>query len=420
MKAVILSAGVGKRMRPLSNTRPKVLLPIGGKPFLDYVISSLEGADIEDITLVVGYRKEDIKERYGDGGDFGVDISYVEQTEQKGTAHAISFTDSEEEFAVVNGDIYCEPSSLLDTINRHQEKNAADTIGVHKVKDASSYGVIRVEDGEVKDLIEKPDEPSNQLINAGLYVFGPEIYEAIKDTHLSERGEKEITTSLELLIEEDKVVCANELDSWTHVGKPWDLLAANKYALKNQVSKVNGKIESGAHLDDNVTVEEGALVRSGAYIEGPTYIGKNSDIGPNCYIRPYTSVGENVRIGNAVEVKNSIIMEGTHAAHHAYIGDSIVGSNCNFGAGTKVGNLRLDDKNVMMNIKGEPIDTGRRKLGAVLGDNVQTGINSMIDPGVKAGPNSAIGPGAILNEDLSPNRCVLVEQKERRMNWGDE
>lgn len=420
MKAVILAAGVGKRMRPLTQTRPKILLPIGGKPFLDYTISSLKKAEIEDITLVVGYRKEDIRERYGDGSDFGVDISYVEQTEQKGTAHAISFVDSEETFMVVNGDIFCDSSSLLDIIARHREENAICTMGVFEVEDASSYGMVQVKDGRVEGLIEKPDETSNQLINAGVYVFEPAIYQAIEDTPLSERGEKEVTTSMERLIDEGKLVCASELDYWVHVGKPWDLLTANENALENQSPEVKGEIESGAYLDDDVLVEEGTLIRSGAYIEGPTFIGKNSDIGPNCYIRPHTSVGKNVRIGNAVEVKNSIIMEGTHAAHHAYIGDSIVGSNCNFGAGTKIGNLRFDAGNVMMNIKGELTDTERRKLGVVLGDNVQTGINSMINPGVKAGPNSAIGPGAVLYEDLSPNRCVLVEQREREMSWEDE
>jgi len=170
-------------------------------------------------------------------------------------------------------------------------------------------------------------------------------------------------------------------------------------------------------VEENVTVEEGALVRSGAYIEGPAYIGKNSDVGPNCYIRPYTSIGEEVRIGNAVEVKNSIILDGTHAAHHTYIGDSIVGAHCNFGSGTKVGNLRLDAGNVIMTLRGKLTDTGRRKLGAVLGDGVQTGINSMVNPGVKMGSESAIGPGAVLYEDLPSNRCVLVEQEETERSW---
>lgn len=417
MRSVILAAGIGKRMRPLTHTRPKGLLPVVGRPILGHILESLKGAGIEDVTLVVGYRREDIEEWLGDGEKWGMNLSYVEQPEQKGTAHAISFTESDDTFVVLNGDVYCDAQSLKYTIETHREKGATATLGTYRVKSAASYGAIRAEDGEVLEIVEKPEETSNQMINAGVYVFEPEIYETIEETPLSERDEKEITTSIENLIEEGKLVSANELESWVHVGRPWDLLSANEKALCNLEAEINGKVEKGAHLGDDVTVEEGARIRSGAYIEGPAYIGKNSDIGPNCFIRPYTSVGEEVRIGNAVEVKNSIIMDGSHAAHHTYIGDSIIGSNCNFGSGTKVGNLRLDAGNVIMTLRGKLADTGRRKLGAVLGDGVQTGINSMINPGVKMGPNSAIGPGAVLYEDLPPNRCVFVKQEEKERGW---
>lgn len=419
MKAVILAAGVGERMKPLSHTHPKVLLPVAGKPVLDHVLESLKGAEIEDITLVVGYLKEAIKGRYGDGSDYGLNISYVEQPEQQGTADAVSFTDFDETFVVLNGDVYCDVESLEHTIERHNSEEAIATLGTYRVENAASYGTIKTKNGKVEKVVEKPEETTNQLINAGVYVFEPEIYEAIEKTPLSERDEKEITTSIEILIDEGKLVNSNELDSWVHVGRPWDLLVANERALKNMEHRQNGDIEEGAHIDDNVTIEKDARIRAGAYIEGPAYIGRGSDIGPNCYIRPHTSVGEEVRIGNAVEVKNSIILDGTHAAHHTYIGDSVIGENCNFGAGTKIGNLRLDAGNVIMSLREELFDTGRRKLGAVLGDGVQTGINSMVNPGVKMGPESAIGPGAVLYEDLEPNRSVLVKQKEQEKGWKD-
>lgn len=420
MKAVILAAGIGERMRPLTHTHPKGLLPVAGKPILDYVLESLKRAGIEDVELVVGYRKEDIMDRYGDGESWGIKISYVEQSEQKGTAHAISLTESDETFLVINGDVYCDAPSLEETINNHKEGGATATLGTYRVKSAASYGVIKTKNGRIQEVVEKPKETYNQLINAGIYIFEPEIYDYIENTPLSERNEKEITTSIEMLIEEEKLVSANELSSWVHVGRPWDLLLANENALKNLTPTTKGKIEPGATVDENVTIEEGTLIRSGAYIEGPAYIGKNSDIGPNCYIRPYTSIGKEVRIGNAVEVKNSIVMDGSHAAHHSYIGDSIVGQNCNFGSGTKVGNLRLDAGNVIMTLRGELTDTGRRKLGAVLGDGVHTGINSSINPGVKVGPDSAVGPGAILYDDLPPNKCMFVEQKEKKRAWKDD
>ncbi len=415
MKAAILAAGVGKRMQPLTRTLPKPLIPVAGRPFLDHVLESLKKANLKEIILVVGHLKDQIIERYGDGSDYGIEISYVEQKDQRGTADAISCTEFDDSFLVINGDVYCKSGSLKKIAKNHENKEATVTIGAYRVKNASSYGVIRTENDKVIEITEKPRNTYNQLINAGIYVFEPDIYRAIEETPISKRNEKEITTSIKFLINEGRLVTFSELGSWTHIGKPWDLLTANERALKNIDSKRNGEVESGACIKNNVTIKEGAIVRSGAYIEGPVYIGEDSDIGPNCHIRPYTGIGKKVRIGNAVEVKNSIIMNGTHAAHHTYIGDSVIGRCCNFGAGTKIGNLRLDGENVTMTVKGNSVDTGRRKLGTVFGDEVQTGLNSMINPGVKIGPNSTVGPGVLLSKDLPPNSDILVKQgKERK------
>ena len=170
-----------------------------------------------------------------------------------------------------------------------------------------------------------------------------------------------------------------------------------------------------------VTVEEGARIRSGVYIEGPAFIGKGSDVGPNCFIRPHTSIGRNVRIGNACEVKNSIIMDKTHIGHLSYVGDSIIGENCNLGAGTTIANYRFDGETVKMAVKDSILDTGRRKLGVVLGDDVKTGINASLMPGVKVGNNSWIGPGITVHQDVPPNTIVLLKQEhEQRDNLGPE
>jgi UDP-N-acetylglucosamine diphosphorylase / glucose-1-phosphate thymidylyltransferase / UDP-N-acetylgalactosamine diphosphorylase / glucosamine-1-phosphate N-acetyltransferase / galactosamine-1-phosphate N-acetyltransferase len=160
-------------------------------------------------------------------------------------------------------------------------------------------------------------------------------------------------------------------------------------------------------LKGEVVVEKGALVRSGAYIEGPVHISQGCDIGPNCYIRPSTCLGPGVRVGAAVEVKNSIIMAKTHIPHHNYVGDSLVGERCNFGAGTKVANLRFDDRPVKVTFKGELIDSGRRKLGVIMGDDVKTGINAMIDAGTIIFENSIVGPGAIVRGTLGPGTKML-------------
>jgi len=181
--------------------------------------------------------------------------------------------------------------------------------------------------------------------------------------------------------------------TWLDIGRPWDMLDANMEYLKTISKDILGEVEDDVHIHGPVIVSKGARVRSGAYIEGPVIIGPDCDIGPNCYIRPYTSMGRGVRIGNAVEVKASIIMDRTHVGHLSYVGDSIIGSDCNFGAGTKVANLRHDGANIKVMIKGILIDSGRRKLGTIMGDNVHTGINSMLNVGSMIEPDTNIHPG---------------------------
>jgi bifunctional UDP-N-acetylglucosamine pyrophosphorylase/glucosamine-1-phosphate N-acetyltransferase len=152
-------------------------------------------------------------------------------------------------------------------------------------------------------------------------------------------------------------------------------------------------------LKEAVVIGKNTVIKSGTYIEGPVIIGDDCRIGPNCYIRPSTTIGNDCHIGAAVEVKNSIIMSGTDVPHLNYVGDSVIGEGCNFGAGTKIANLRLDEQNIHVG----DIDTKRHKLGAIIGDNVKTGINSSINVGTIIGNNSFIGPGVVVRGKILPN-----------------
>jgi UDP-N-acetylglucosamine diphosphorylase/glucosamine-1-phosphate N-acetyltransferase len=216
-----------------------------------------------------------------------------------------------------------------------------------------------------------------------------------------------------LLAKEKKAVFAAEISKadWFDIGRPWDLLDANVWALKRMQHRVLGNVEEGAHLIGPVSVAETARVRSGAYIEGPCFIDEGADVGPNCFIRPYTSIGRNARVGNACEVKNSLIMDGTHVGHLSYVGDSILCEKCNLGAGTITANLRFDDAPVKMMIKDQVVDTGRRKLGTILGDNVKTGIGALLMPGVKVGNDSWVGAGFMVERDLPPNTVALLKSR---------
>jgi bifunctional UDP-N-acetylglucosamine pyrophosphorylase/glucosamine-1-phosphate N-acetyltransferase len=215
-----------------------------------------------------------------------------------------------------------------------------------------------------------------------------------------------------MLAREGKTVVAVELskDDWFDIGRPWDLLDANNWALKRMDLQVLGTIEQGAHLIGPISVAESARIRSGAYIEGPCFIDEECDVGPNCYLRPGTSLGKNVRVGNACEVKNSVIMDKTHVGHLSYVGDSILGEHCNLGAGTVTANYRLDAGSIKMMVKDQLVNTGRRKLGAVLGDNVKTGIKSLFMPGVKVGVNSWVGANFMVERDLPANSMAFLKQ----------
>jgi UDP-N-acetylglucosamine diphosphorylase/glucosamine-1-phosphate N-acetyltransferase len=277
---------------------------------------------------------------------------------------------------------------------------------------------VETEKGAVKRIVEKPvagESPSN-LANAGIYMFSKEIFDKLRQTKASVRGEWELTDALSLLIEDGKAVLAVEvsMDDWFDIGRPWDLLVANGWVLERMEHKVCGTVEDGAHLIGPVTVAETARVRSGAYVEGPCFIGEGSDVGPNCFIRPCTSLGKNVRVGNACEIKNSVIMDGTHVGHLSYVGDSILCERCNLAAGTVTANLRLDDGHVKMLVKGEVVDTGRRKLGAILGDEVRTGINALLMPGVKVGVKSWVGANFTVHRDVPANTVVFLKQDEDR------
>jgi len=387
-------------MRPLTVNTPKPLLPVAGKPILQHTIDNLKDM-VDEIVILVGYNGKRIKEKIKDDD---IKISYAKQDEQLGTADAVSKAEEyiEDDFICINGDVIVF-KSMLEKFVEYFNSAESSVIGIVEVDDPHSYGVIKKEGEHVVDILEKPSLPPSNLINSGVYGFTPEIFDAIKNTEKSSRGEYEITDSLKILMDK-KQLKGFELKkiSWNELSRPWDLLSVNENILKNVEleEKRDGKIEDGVHLEGWVSVEEGALIKSGSYIQGPVHIGKDADIGPNCLIRPCTHVGNNSKVGSAVEVKNTIIMDGSNVPHHNYVGDSIIGMNCNFGSGTKVANLRLDEKNIVVTHRGERIDTGRRKLGVIMGDNVKTGINSMINTGTIIGNNALIGPGALADGEI--------------------
>jgi len=399
------------------------MIHVGGKPLLEHHLLALKAAGIREILLVVNYKADQIKKYFEDGSNLGVKIEYAYQKEIKGTANAFALAEDfvDEDFLATYGDLLITPKVVNSAIDLHSKNAPAATLTTVEVEHPEHYAVIKLNKNRVTEIVEKPPPGAidSRQINAGVYIFSPEIFKAIKRTGESPRGEQEITDSIRLLIENgEKVVAAKvSREDWLDVGRPWDLLEANVRILRHLKPKVQGKLEEGAHIEGAVFIEEGARIRSGAYIEGPVYIGRESDIGPNCYIRPYTSLGRKVRIGNAAEVKNSILMDDVHVGHLSYVGDSIIGEGCNFGAGTITANLRLDEKPIKMRIKGELVSTNLEKMGVVMGDHVKTGVGVLFMPGVKVGYNSWIGPNIVVYRDVPMNTVMILQQQIRHVDF---
>jgi len=417
MKAVLLAAGEGVRLLPLTATRPKHLIKVGGKPILQFCLEAVKNAGINEVIIVTHYMADAIRQYFGAGGKLGLRISYVEQKAVLGTGNAAAVAEPyvDDDFVLVYGDLLFGIDVVKDVLQVFEQGKTAAVIGVVPVDNPESYGIVELDGKErVKRIVEKPDagKASSNLANAGVYVFSHEVFDKIRQTKATDRGEWELTDAVTLLAKETKPVLAAELskDDWFDVGRPWDLLDANNWALKRMDHKVLGTIEQGAHLIGPVTVAKSARIRSGAYIEGPCFIDEECDVGPNCYIRSATSLDRKVRVGNACEIKNSILMANTHVGHLSYIGDSILGEHCNLGAGTVTANYRLDAGLIKMMVKDRLVNTGRRKLGVVLGDNVKTGIKSLFMPGVKVGANSWVGPNFMVERDLPANTMAFLKQ----------
>lgn len=426
MKAILLCAGEGSRLRPFTFTQPKHLLPIVGKPLLTHTIEGLKQQGIKEFIIIVGHLEEKIREYYQDGSELGIKITYINQPEPEGTAQAIGLIESEiadDWFFVQYGDVMVSPPTYNVLFKEFDRNGRKMIVTGREVEDPSTFGVLELDGNSLVRIVEKPKpgtEPS-KLANAGLYIFNNQIFEKIKLTKKSKRGEYEITDPIQMLINDGVEIKTFQLPFWwKDIGLPWNLLEANKLILDelpDSVLIIKGTMEPGSVVKNRVGIGEGTIIRSGVYLKGPILIGKNCDIGPNSYIRDHTVICDNVRIGHACEIKASLVMDDTRIPHLSYIGDSIIGRNVNLAAGTITANLKMDKTTVKATIKEERIDTMRRKLGAIIGDNSQTGIGTTLMPGVVIGMNCAIGPNINVFDDVPSNTFLLGKEEKEVRQW---
>jgi UDP-N-acetylglucosamine diphosphorylase/glucosamine-1-phosphate N-acetyltransferase len=386
MECIVMAAGEGKRMRPLTATRPKVMIPLANRPMVHHLVCAARDAGILDFVFVVGYKEQEVRDYFRDGSDLGVSIRYVTQRHQRGTADAVRAAEDQvsSPFLLLNGDMVIPSQDIAGIIQKK-----APCLGIFHSDHSEDFGVVTVEGETVISIEEKSGRPGNNLINAGAYLLSDEIFTALTLVATSPRGEYELTDALAHMVDERRLT-GYSLSSWLDIGYPWDLLDANEAVLKGMTPLSEGRIEEGVHLSGAISTGKGTVIKSGTYIEGPCIIGNDCRIGPHAYIRGATAIGDRCHIGHSTEIKNSVIMEDTNIPHFNYIGDSVIGRECNFGAGTKLANLRHDHRPII--IRG--INTRREKMGAIIGDGVRFGINCSVNVGSVIGSWVIIAPHA--------------------------
>ncbi len=331
MKGLILSGGHGTRLRPLTHTGPKQLIPIANKPVLFYAIEDLREAGITDIGIILGTNMpEKVKETVGDGSKFDVDVTYIMQGEPKGLAHAVAVAHdflADEPFVVYLGDNILK-SGIVEFTKNFEESEYDARILLQEVENPQQFGVAELDEhGDVLYLVEKPRVPKSNLALVGIYIFKSSIFEAIKKIKPSWRGEFEITDAIQELINSKKKVDSHVVEGWwKDTGRPEDVLEANHLILDNLKSYNHGELEEGVKIRGRVGIGKDTIMRKGSTVRGPVIIGKNCEIGPNTYIGPYTSIGDDTKIKGG-EIEYSIVMGNSTIEFKGRIVESLIGNH---------------------------------------------------------------------------------------------
>ena len=379
MKAVILAAGEGKRLRPFTETMPKVMLPVANKPILEYVFDAVKYSGIDELIVVVGYKKEVIMDYFKDYNN--IKITYVTQDKQLGTAHAIMQAKKhiKDSFIVLSGDNIIDQKSITKLMKEKSEY----TLLIKEHPHPSKYGVVFVEKGVLKKIVEKPTgEETEKFISTGIYKLPRSVFNEIeKATSLGVYG---MSSVLQLLIESGKTITTVTAGLWRDIVYPWDLIHVNETMIQGpSKTSISGVIEKGVTMKGAVSIGKDTRIYSGCYIVGPVVIGDGCEIGPNTCIFPSTTIGNNSVVHPFSEIRNSIIMDDVHIGSNSSLSHSIIGRGSILGDSFS----NISGKTTI-EIEGEfkKVDT----IGTMIGENSTLGNHIVVEPGVLIGRNCII------------------------------
>ena len=384
------------RLRPLTVSEPKVMIPVANRPILEYVVEALVQNDVHDIVMVVGYRKERIMSHFEDGKKFGARIEYVVQDKQLGNGHALYCAKDrvEGEFLVLAGDNIVDARAVGDLLRSPTCPSAL----VVESENPSKYGVVTIEKGAIDGVVEKPLDLVSNIILTGFYRLRESVFDVIEGSMSS--GEYGLSNALRGLIRTESIAPIFSDGLWIDAVYPWDLLELNSAALESGRVKTAGKIEKHVTMAGPVGIGDETVVRAGTTIYGPVMIGEGCDIGPNVTIFPSTSIGDNVTIEPYTVVKNSILMSNCSIAAHSYV------SHCVLGYGVKAkSHLMGSGAEAYMNIGDEFFKVPH--IGSIVGEDTEFGTGVIVEPGTIVGAGCKVSSGSKVTRNL-PNRSLVT------------
>lgn len=384
MKAVVLAAGTGRRLWPLTENRPKPMIPAVNRPILEHVLEALEAAGVDEVLLVVGANRQRVQSHFGNGREWAFDVSYVVQERQLGTGHALLQAEAVigESFLALNGDRIIDPELIERVRDRHRETNEP-VVSVTRVPEPSRYGVVDLDGTELRAIDEKPppDRTTSEFINAGVYGFAPGVFAAIRNTET--RGERALTDTLSELLADRRLQAVTYRGTWLDVSEPWDLLDMNDSLI---AAGDSGRAGS-ATVDPTAAVAEA------------TVVGDDVVIHPQAAVLRGVTLGDNVSVGPGAVVENAVLLSDVTLRAGAVVTDCIVGANTTVGPNTTVKGGATD---VLLEDRVYHGVT----FGGLLGDNVEIGANVAVQPGTVVGNGATVGDGTHVSGRIDDGAAI--------------
>lgn len=389
-QAIVLAAGEGQRLKPFTKLMPKVMLPIAGKPILQYVVEALAENGVRRIVMVVGYRKEHVQDHFGSGQMWGVEIEYVTQPKQLGVAHALKQTRAlaDDRFFVIAGDNLIGRETIAPLVGA-----SPNALLVKSHDDPARYKTVLIENGKVKEFRPDFSRGASGPIDIGTYAFTREVFDFIGD-------EVNLTPVMGKMIAAGLPIAAVETEGfWQDAVYPWDILKLNDMVLSRITPTLGGTLEEWSQMRGLVCVGEGTVIHPNCYVVGPVVIGEDCEIGPNVCIFPSTSIGNNVVLSPFSVIRNSCIGNNVAVGPMASINDSIIAPGTiigsHFAARSGEGTIEIEGAYHTV------------KMGAIIGSYCQFGDAVTIEPGTTVGNNCRVRSSKALATALPDGSLVM-------------